>query len=167
MESTVTDYKNIKGWGVDADPLNDPTYSMKNRTDEEHKGYNWNRPTQQTSNIEILHSNERPNLSAVYGTSVPPSGLSGMIRRFAFKYSEATYAHWFALILADRINVVEGVVSDLKRGHVPNLFAEKGYKAEWKYNRAAFTKNILIGAAVSGVAIALLVRKKRKARLSL
>lgn len=63
---------------------------MKHRTDEEHKGYNWNRPPQQPINVEELHSNERPNVTAVFGTSVPPSGLSGMIRRIAFKYGEGS-----------------------------------------------------------------------------
>src|SRR6476661_4521598 len=98
----------IKGWGVDADPENDPTYPMKHRTNEEHKGYSWDRPQQQKTDIEVLHSNERNNITAVYGTSVPPSGLSGMIRRFAFKYSESSYGHWLPLVLADRVNMIEG-----------------------------------------------------------
>ena len=40
------------------------------------------------------------------------------------------------LILADRVNVVEGVFKDLKQGVVPNLIEELGWKkAEWQYNR--------------------------------
>lgn len=64
-------------WGLDANPENDPTYSMKKRTNEEHQGYSWVRPTQQVVDVEILHSNERPNVTSVFGTSTPPYGLSG------------------------------------------------------------------------------------------
>ena len=32
------------------------------------------------------------------------------------------------------MNVVEGIVDDLAHGHVPNIFAEKGYNAEWKHS---------------------------------
>ncbi|WP_207426736.1 hypothetical protein [Pedobacter sp. SYSU D00535] len=143
MENKPIDYKNITGWGVDADPKNDPTYPMKYRTDEEQKGYTWDRPAQQPVNIEVLHSIERPNVSAVFGTAPPPQGLSGQIRRFAFRYSESSFAHWLPLILADRVNVVEGLVDDFKRGHVPNLAAELGWKAEWKHNRKNFLKKMI------------------------
>ncbi len=94
---------------------------MKNRNNGEHAGYSWERPTQQPINVEILHSNERPNITAAFGTSTPPSGLSGMLRRFAFKYSESSYGHWLPLVLADRVGVVEGVLADLRHGHVPNI----------------------------------------------
>ena len=146
------DYSHIKGWGIDADPKNDPTYPMKKRTDEAIEGYSWERPEQQPVNIEVLHSKERPNVTAVFGTSMPPSGLSGMIRRQAFKFSESSYGHWLPLILADRIAVVEGVIDDLKRGHVPNIFAEKGLKSEWKYNRKSFVlKNAALAAVGLGI----------------
>ena len=44
MEHTAKDVSQIKGWGVDADPKNDPTYPMKLRNDGEHAGYSWERP---------------------------------------------------------------------------------------------------------------------------
>ena len=114
MEDTPQKFSHIKGWGVDADPKNEPTYPMKRYTGEDHNRLSWQRPTQQpTHHMEILHSNERPNLTAVFGTSTPPSGLSGVIRRLAFKHRENSYAHWLPLIFADRVNVVEGIVDDL------------------------------------------------------
>lgn len=164
MENTAKNYTHIKGWGVDADPKNDPTYPMKHRTNEEHKGYSWERPPQQPINIEVLHSNERPNITAVFGTSVPPKGLSGMIRRFAFKYGEGSYGHWLPLILADRVNVVEGIVDDLIHGHIPNIFAERGWKAEWKYNRKGFTQKIIVGTVLTSAAVALLYLNNNKLR---
>ncbi|MBC3538443.1 hypothetical protein ACFSC6_16345 [Rufibacter sediminis] len=163
MENTTKDYSHIKGWGIDADPKNDPTYPMKRRTNEEHLGYSWERPTLQPQTVEILHSNERPNVTAVFGTSTPPSGLSGMIRRLAFKKTENDYGHWLPLILADRINVVEGIIEDLRSGHVPNIFAEKGYKAEWKYNRGGLLRKAAVAAILSyGVVAYFRAKKKRK-----
>ncbi len=161
MEPTITtDRTQLKGWGIDADPKNDPTYPMRHRTDQDHAGYSWERPTQQPIDIEVLHSNERPNVSAVFGTASPPSGLSGVIRRFAFKYSENSYLHWLPLILADRVNVVEGVLDDLVHGHVPNIFVEKGYKAQWKYDRTSLILKLATVALVAGGAVALLTGKK-------
>ena len=159
------DYSHIKGWGVDADPENDPTYPMKNRTNGEHEGYTWHRPVQQVGNEEILRSVERPNITAVFGTSTPPVGLSGQIRRFAFKYSESSYGHWLPLMLADRIGVFEGLIDDLKRGYVPNIFAERGWKAEWKYNREDVVKKATIGVILTSALIAgaIINSKNRKA----
>jgi hypothetical protein len=158
------DYSHIKGWGVDADPKNDPTYPMKHRTDEEHKGYSWERPTQQPIDVEVLHSNERPNVTSVFGTSTPPSGLSGMIRRFAFRYSENSYLHWLPLIFADRVNVVEGILDDLQHGHIPNIFAEKGYKAEWKYDKAGLLTKFAVAAVLTAGVVALIKSKNNQTK---
>lgn len=148
------DPSQINGWGVDADPKNDPTYPMKNRNDGEHAGYSWERPPQQPITVEVLHSNERPNVTSVFGTSTPPSGLSGVIRRIGFRYSESSFGHWLPLVLADRVSVVEGVLGDLKHGHVPNVFAERGWKAEWKHNRKSLVQRVLVGLVIVSATIA-------------
>jgi hypothetical protein len=121
---------------------------MKARNTGEHKGYSWQRPTQQPVDIEVLHSNERPNITAVFGTSTPPAGLSGVLRRWAFRYSESSYGHWLPLMAADRVGVAEGVFHDLTRGRVPNVFAERGWAAEWKHNRVSLLLRIGVGAVV-------------------
>jgi hypothetical protein len=144
MEHTPKDPSQVEGWGVDVNPKNDPTYPMKHRTDGEHAGYSWERPPQQPVNTEILRSIERPNVTSVFGTSTPPSGLSGVIRRIAFRYSESSYGHWLPLMLADRVGIVEGILDDLKHGHLPNVFAERGWKAEWRYNRTSLVWKVLV-----------------------
>ena len=155
--------KDIPGWGVDADPENDPTYPMKNRDGSDYERLNYERPPQQPKTMEVLTSIERPTISSVYGTSRPPQGVSGAIRRFAFKYSESTYMHWFPLVVADRVNVIEGIVDDIKQGHFPNLIGERGWGAEWKYNRAGLIKNIAVGAGIAfGVYLLIKNRKKPK-----
>lgn len=159
-----TDHSHIKGWGIDADPANDPTYPMKRRTDEEIEGYTWNRPAQQEINIEVLRSVERPNIPAVFGTSKPPRGLSGMIRRVAFKYSESSYGRWLPLVLADRVDEVEGLIEDLKNGTVPNIFAERGWQAEWKYNRKGFLIKTAATIAVTAGIAAIILRNRENGR---
>jgi hypothetical protein len=163
MNNTGKDFSHIKGWGIDADPKNDPTYPMKpHRTDPEQTGYSWERPTLQPETVEVLQSNERPNLTAVFGTSTPPSGLSGMIRRYAFKYSEGHWGHWIPLLLADRVNVVEGVIDDIRHGHVPNIFAEKGWKAEWKHNPKGLVTKVATTVLVATALVALVTRRNKR-----
>lgn len=163
MEHTLETHKHIKGWCIDADPENEPTYPMKHWTGDDHNRRAYERPTQQSVDVEILHSNERPNLTAVFGTSTPPSGLSGMLRRYAFRYSESSWGHWLPLVLADRVNVVEGILSDLRHGHVPNIFAEQGWKADLKHkNWVGLTRRVTVILAVTGGIAMLFMRKKKR-----
>ena len=154
MEHPANDPSQIKGRGVDADPKNDPTYPMKLRNDGEHEGYSWERPQQQPLTVEVLHSNERPDITAVFGTSTPPSGPSGALRRLAFRYSESSYGHWLPLVLADRVSVVEGVLGDLTQGRVPNVFAERGWKAEWDHNRTSLLRRVFVRAILISAIVA-------------
>lgn len=105
----------VNGWGVDADTTNDPTWPMRDRSilplDEEAP-----RPVDQLAEVEILMSVEHAQRPAVVGTSTPPRGLSGMIRRGAFRFSEGQWGHWLLLMAADRIDVVEGHIEDLVKG---------------------------------------------------
>lgn len=151
----------IPGWGIDADPKNDPTYPMKHRNNSEHKGYTWDRPPLQPQTVEVLHSNERPNLPSVFGTVTPPSGLSGAIRRFAFRYSENSYGHWLPLLVADRVNAVEGVIDDLRHGHIPNIFAEKGYKGKWKHDPKGTAVRVAVIVGVTAALVTWMCRKKK------
>ena len=141
------------GWGIDADRDNNPTYPMRRRLDVKEERSGWTRPAQQPIDVEVLRSIERPDVTAVFGTSTPPSGLSGMIRRAAFAYSESSYLHWLPLVLADRINVVEGILNDISRARIPNTFAEAGGRAQWRYNRRHMIDRLLFSAAVAGISV--------------
>ncbi len=154
------DPKTVTGWAVDADPGNDPTYPYRDRSGDHGLTKDWQRPTQQESDVEILQSIEHIRRPAVFGTSSPPSGLSGMIRRFAFRWSESNWLHWLLLMGADRINVVEGVVADLARAKVPNVPAEMGARAEWQHNKKGFAIKtaVVLGATVGLIAF---IRSRR------
>jgi hypothetical protein len=163
MERLIIDPQSVPGWGVDADPDNDPTYPYRLREHDDHSG-RWTRPLLQESDVEILQSIEHVRRPAVFGTSSPPSGVSGMIRRGAFRWSESNWIHWLLLMGADRINVVEGVVVDLSRGKVPNIPAEMGARAEWRHNKSGFaTKAAVLVAATTVLSVGLSRRRRRRA----
>ena len=149
MTSALGTRPDIPGWGVDADPANNPTYPMRHVEDQRTRGFTWDRPSLQAPRVEVLRSIEHDRLPAVVGTSTPPSGLSGVIRRAAFRRSENDWWHWLMLMGADRINVVEGVVEDLAHGRVPNIPAEMGARAEWRHNKTGFAAKLGIVAGVS------------------
>lgn len=154
--------KDIPGWGMDADPENDPTYPMKHWNGADHERLNYEKAPQQPLDIEVLHSIERPGVTRVFGTSTPPKGLSGAVRRYAYQYSEATATHWMSLILADRINVIEEKINDLGRGILPNPWLERGWRAEWKHNPTGFIKKAATTALLITAGIMLLKRKAKK-----
>jgi hypothetical protein len=160
MEKNNEDYKTIPGWGMDADPENEPNYPMKNYTGDDHNRINYERSEQQPQTVEVLMSNERPAITRIFGTSVPPSGLSGMIRRYAFQHSEDRYRHWIPLILADRLNMFEGLIADIKEGQFPNMIKERGLAMEWKFNKQGMIKKAVAATLTGIVLFALLKRKK-------
>lgn len=112
--SQANDHSHIPDWGVDLDPSQRPAVPME-RTPPRLQGVHWQHPAQQAPTVEILHSIERPGITPVFGTSVPPSGVSGWIRRRAFERSESDMRHWMLLVLADRVNVAEGLLDDARR----------------------------------------------------
>ena len=156
------DPTSVVGWGVDADLENDPTYPYRDRSRDQGLTKDWERPPQQQSDVEILQSIEHIRTPAVFGTSTPPHGISGMVRRVAFRWSESNWLHWLLLMGADRINVVEGVVEDLGRGKIPNVPAEMGARAEWQHNKRGFFTKLAVVVGVAAGAAALVRSRDRK-----
>lgn len=151
---TPIDTSKVIGWGVDADPQNDPTYPYRDRSRDEGLTLKWDRPAQQQSHVEVLQSVEYAHFPAVFGTAAPPRGLSGMIRRGAFRYSESHWLHWLMLLGADRIDMVEGLVDDLMRAKIPNIPREMGIGAEWKHNKKGLAAKVAVAAAIGGAVFA-------------
>jgi len=151
----------IQGWGADLDRKDRPGVPMERtppRFIHQHEG----KLPQQEENVEVLVSSERFGaITPVFGTAQPPSGISGMLRRLAFRWSENDLRHWLILLAADRVNVVEGIGEDLVHGKVPNVLAEMGIKAEWEHNRAGLVRKAVIGGALVGVAVVLMRRRAR------
>jgi hypothetical protein len=153
----------VPGWGADLDPADRPAVP-KERTPPRLQNVHWDRPEQQRDTVEVLQSIEHEHRPAVFGTTYPPAGLSGRIRRAAFRYSESDLRHWMMLLAADRVNMFEGLGEDLRRGTVPNLFAEAGGRAAWRHDRAGTIRKLaVVGVAAIGVGAWLWSRSQRRA----
>ena len=85
-------------------------------------------------------------------------------RRAAFRFSENDLRHWLLLLFADRVNVGEGLIEDLSRGYVPNIYREMGGAAELQHNPRGAATKALAGAALLGAAF-LLLRQRRGEKL--
>ena len=160
-EKPRRDMSHIPGWGADLDRKNRPAYPME-RTPPRLDNVHWDVPEQQPVDVKVFHSTERPSITPVFGSTVPPTGLSGKIRDVAFTLSENDIRHWLLLLFADRVNVVEGLADDLKSGHIPNILGEMGIMAEVKHNPIGLAgKALVIGGAI-GLLYSLKQRGKRR-----
>ena len=156
----LVDTSGIPGWGVDADPENDPTYPYRARENDDHAG-EWNRPSQQSVEVEVLQSIEHKQRPAVVGTSTPPSGLSGVLRRLAYRKSESNLLRWLLLVGADRVNMVEGIAQDLAHAKVPNIPAETGMRADWQHDKPRFFIKRAIGIGAVALVATAVARRRR------
>jgi hypothetical protein len=159
--TSAQDFSHIQGWGADLDHANRPAYPME-RTPPRLEGVHWDQPDDQPLTMKVYHSIERTGVTPVFGTSTPPTGFSGRIRDFAYKLSENDIRHWLLLLVADRVNVVEGIAQDLRSGHIPNIFGEMGVRAELKHNPAGLARKAAIASAVIGIGYYMM--KRRRAR---
>jgi len=89
-----------------------------------------------------------------------------MLKRAAFKYSESDLRQWMILLFADRVNRVEGLGSELMRGYVPNVFAEMGGKAAFKYDRDAAVQKPVVVPAVAVFGLLLWQRSRRRSHVA-
>ncbi|HKU09860.1 hypothetical protein [Sinomonas sp.] len=131
----------IPGWGADLDPADRPSYPREQPGIE--TGAHWDFPERQPEKWPRERSVEHAFLPPVFGTSTPPAGVSGAIRKHAYKYSEGRAAHWLLLVAADRIDAWEhhlrsfashrpdnpvtetGVLSELSRSGARSRFGQK------------------------------------------
>lgn len=158
----VVDRAAIQGWGADLDRKDRPAVPMERTPPRLPENVRQHEPEQQLQDIEVFVSPERPGITPLFGTSTPPSGLSGWIRRAAYKLTENDIRHWLMLMLADRVNAVEGLGQDLSRGKVPNVLGEMGIKAEWQHNKAGLVKKAAVTTAVFGIGWYLLRRRSER-----
>ncbi len=161
---TSYSHPEIRGWAEDSDPKARPAVPKERQP--QRLDVPPGNLEQQLIDIPVLVSIERPAMTRIFGTSTPPSGLSGMVRKLAFVYSEGDLRHWLLLLVADRVNVVEGVIDDVVHLRPPNVFKEMGWRAEFKFRPVrAVAKTIGVAAALGG-ALALLLRPRRRSLFS-
>jgi len=148
-DTVPRDYKTIPGWGVDLDPRNRPMVPMELPSDvmtARGEVRYW-----QVPHDKVHMSVEHPNRTPVFGVASPPRGLSGAMRDYAYRYSEGTNRHWMTLTLADRVDVLESLITGLLTGKPDRYIHEKGWSAGAKYGPGSTRINyVTLGAALVG-----------------
>ena len=120
----------IPGWGVDLDPANRPSVPQE-QFDPNLNGAHWEFPERQPEIWPRERSIEHQFLTPVFGTSCPPRGISGMLRKYSYgKYSEGRVAHWLLLMAADRVDTLENTLRSFATLHPDNPLAETGIRSE-------------------------------------
>ena len=118
----------IPGWGVDLDPKDRPSHPKLEHLET---GAHWEFPDRQPEKWPRERSMEHKFLTPVFGTTCPPRGVSGAMRRLAYrKWSEADAAHWLVLMTADRVDALGSTVGSVLRGKPDNPVTETGVLSE-------------------------------------
>lgn len=124
----------ILGWGADLDPADRPSVPRL-RFDPSLSGAHWEYPDQQPEKWPRERSVEHTQLPPVFGTSCPPHGFSGALRKLAYaRYSEGQSAHWLLLIAADRVDTVGSTLRSLLTTRPDNPITETGVLAEVRHH---------------------------------
>jgi hypothetical protein len=121
--------RTIPGWGVDLNPADRPSYPKEVMQDT---GAHWDFPERQPELYPREKSTEHKFLTPVFGTAQPLRGLSGVIRRYAYTFSEGQTAHWLLLMAGDRVDVLESRVRAIAQGRPDNPITETGVLREFK-----------------------------------
>ena len=122
----------IPGWGVDLKPADRPAVPEE-RFDPGATGAHWKFPERQPERWHRERSPEHRFLTPVFGTACPPKGLSGVIRRFAYRFSEGRTIHWLLLMGADRIDVLESRAQAFLTGRPDSRIRESGVLSEFTH----------------------------------
>jgi hypothetical protein len=127
----------IPGWGADLDPKDRPSVPRE-QYDPTFSGAHWEFPERQPEKWPRERSIEHKFLTPVFGTSCPPKGLSGVIRKYAYKeYSEARAAHWLLLLAADRVDSAESTLRSFVSRRPDNPITETGVLSEFSHHGVA------------------------------
>lgn len=132
-ESSAELRARIPGWGADLDHKDRPSVPKELPADPERSGAHWVFPERQVEKWPRERSVEHQMLTPVFGTSCPPKGLSGVIRKYSYKkYSEARAAHWLLLLAADRVDRTESTLRSFATLHPDNPITQTGILSEFK-----------------------------------
>ncbi|MEV6620981.1 hypothetical protein AB0M83_10080 [Amycolatopsis sp. NPDC051106] len=122
----------IPGWGADLDPKDRPSVP-KLQWQEDRSGAHWEFPERQPEKWPRERSIEHKFLTPVFGTSCPPRGISGALRKLSYrKYSEGRAAHWLLLLAADRVDAWESHLRSFGTLRPDNPITETGVLSEFR-----------------------------------
>jgi hypothetical protein len=80
-------------------------------------------PERQLSRVKVfMHGRPHKTFPPVFGTAVPPRGLSGLVRKAAYRHPDHHMRHWAMLLLADRVDLWEHRTRRALRAAAPAAF---------------------------------------------
>jgi len=124
----------IPGWGADLDPADRPSVP-RSKFDPAATGAHWELPERQPEKSPRERSIEHLCLTPVFGTSTPLHGLSGVVRRYAYRtYSEGRAAHWLLLLGADRVDAIESHLASFLTLRPDNPITQTGIGSEFTHH---------------------------------
>lgn len=117
-----TNPNQLRGWGVDGPRGERPGVPREMLPPQRIGNAHWTTPDQQSTGTPTAIERRR-RLTPVYGTAIPPRGVSGLVRRAAYRVPEYRPRRWLMLMVADRIDVFESTLlpSALKYGAIGAL----------------------------------------------
>ena len=123
----------IPGWGVDLDPRDRPSVPRERTVPAGAAASEF--PERQQEKWPRERSVEHETLPPVFGTSCPPKGLSGVLRKYSYRrFSEARATHWLLLVAADRVDAVESHLRSFLTLHPDNPITETGVLSEFSHH---------------------------------
>jgi hypothetical protein len=126
----------IPGWGADLDPKDRP--SVPKLRSDHGTGAHWDFPERQLEHRPRERSVEHAFLTPVFGTTCPARGVSGLMRKAAYRrYSEGRAAHWLLLLAADRVDAWESHVRSFLSLRPDNPITETGVLSEFSHHGVA------------------------------
>lgn len=96
----------VPGRSIDLKPERRPGVPMERLPPHALQGTHWRQPTQQATRVRVTKRMELSKLTPVFGSAQPPAGVSGLIRRLAYRVPEHHPQHWMLLLAADRVDVL-------------------------------------------------------------
>ncbi len=126
----------IPGWGADLDPKDRPSVPRE-RFDPGLSGAHWDFPERQPEKWPRERSIEHRFLTPVFGTSCPPKGVSGRVRKYAYTLSEGRAAHWLLLMAADRVDALESHLRSFLTLRPDNPITQTGVLSEFSHHGIA------------------------------
>lgn len=130
------EHPEIWGWGADAELSNRPGVPREHRPAPHPAAPPLT--SRQPPRFPLLVSPSKRQLTPVFGTGPPARGLSGAIKRLAYRLPEHRSSRWLLLLLSDRVDAVEHAGWPLgKAGSAAALAGLVGFRVVRRLSLAA------------------------------
>lgn len=140
MNTIMTNESNgaIFGAGADARMGERPGVPMEKEPPEPAGNAHWITPDRMPDPGYVLKRKGLDELTPVFGTTVPPRGLSGLMRTAAYEIPEHFTSHWLLLLAADRVDVLE----DRLKRYLPFALAAGGLYLAFRPRRKTLFRRL-------------------------